>query len=190
MDTREMLATYLTFGVEAVNELDKLDQEDPRFAEVSNGVITAVTITALLAEVHATDPVRADELVDLIERVLADQDVAAAMLEQWGTTHNRGEAFRLTEVHDPDVDDGPVLTPEEAAHLDRQARAALNTLAQFDKPHADRLWGNYQNPDHPTSANDVLREAGAAITQHQSRAAQNAPAYQQHQEPRRGPHQS
>jgi hypothetical protein len=184
MNTRELIATYLTFGVAAAKELTTLEPGQPRWDDVSNGVITAVTIAALAAEVRALDPERADELAGLIEAVLADEDTAATLLEQWGHTINRGEDFRLTEV--PEVDEGPVITPEGAEHLDRQARAALNGLAQFDRAHADRVWANYQNPDHPTSASDVIREASAALQQHQSRAAQSSPTYQQHQEPRRG----
>lgn len=186
MDTRELIATYLTFGVEATRELDQIHEGHPRWDEVSNGVITSLTVAALAAELRALDPTRADELTELIEEALADQNLAAALIEQWGNTMNRGEDFRLTEL--PDEDEGPVLTPEETAHLDRQARAALNGLAQFDRAHADRLWGNYQNPEHPTTANDVIREATAALQQHQSQAAQTSPAYQQHQEPRRGNH--
>jgi hypothetical protein len=183
MDTRQLIAEHLTFGVAAAKQLENLEPGRPGWDEVSNGVITAVTIAALAAEVRALDPARADEVVALIERALADEDVAATLLEQWGHTINRGEDFRLTEV--PEVDDGPVLTPEEAAHLDRQARAALNGLAQFDRNHSDRLWSNYQDANHPTSASDVIREASAALQQHQSRTAQSAPAYREHHEPRR-----
>lgn len=184
----ELLATYLSYGLEAARDLDRRDPDTAAWDTSANGVIVSFTIAALLAEVRALDPDRAAELVPLISDTLDSTGATTALLHHWARELNAGREFRLTEVPEPQADGGWQVVPvDDEAQAAQSARATelLNRLHPHNPAAAQAIHNRWADPVDPTGPLDVIREA----TSHLNSLAPAAPARPRHEHlaPRRTP---
>jgi hypothetical protein len=184
MTTEDMLTAYLQLANDAVAELQQLPVGTERYDAGANTVIVSFTVTALLAELHAIDPDRADALASRIVDALTNADTVTDLVVRWSRSLNDGQPFTLAEVeHADDGETDPVVDTRS----DEQAQRAewsrmvhlLNTLAAQNRPRADELWRQVNDPNHPLTAAQVIAEIEALLRH----VASSTP----YQPPQRGP---
>lgn len=130
MDARTLLGEWLGFA---------------RTASVRPGdthaVMAGFTISALLGDLLARDPERADWLPNQIHLALADGSAAYRLIVEW------------TDRFDAEL---PVQMVPLAPATPAQAHAALDELATWNTSAAEQLRGLLADPDDPTDPTAVV----------------------------------
>jgi hypothetical protein len=126
MDARTMLGQWLAFAKTAAANPPQAQPGTDEWHREVNAILSAFTISALLGDLIARDPERADWLANQIHHALEEGDPVYDLVAEWQNGFAAGEPVQITERPARPED----VAPPEEETVGRHAQSVLRPSTQ------------------------------------------------------------